>query len=139
MITFIDKETDNGHGVDWITIESMHSDACVILVGETSAAPDFPEISSTEYTGYCCLQEDVAKISEFVNKAKPGDTYSSEYLNTITRHTLSLKAVEDAFIVTVEEKVETEGQNLVNSFSYKVPKEEFLRIVAEMLSLQEEE
>lgn len=135
MITFIDEEKDNGTGVDWIEINSQHSDICSISVGQVTF--DGAGQANTEYASYALIGLDILKLHSFIQSSELGDTLILEWRSDdeVTSQTLAVVDFRSYFKVSVvEEKVENE-EKVSEYFSYDVDRVTFLKAVEEMREL----
>lgn len=135
MITFIDEEKETGNGIDWIEIDSQHSDICTISVGNVEFDGDGQ--ATTNYASFALIGFDIFRLSKFIQTSTLGDALILEWCSDDEKHSQVLSVVDfkEKFKVAVTEGENDEEGKFVESYSYDVERARFVQAVEEMHNL----
>lgn len=133
MITFIDEEKALGSGLDWMQIESMHSDICTVSIGHS----DSHRAEEGDYATYSFITYDVWRLHTFTEGSKEGDNLIMEWGADDDSHYQRCTVINlgDEFMVDIIETWHNKTEDSRKQYGYCVSHEALMKAAREMYEL----
>lgn len=133
MITFIDEEKALGSGLDWMQIESMHSDICTISIGHSNSQ----NADEGDHVTYSCITYDVWRLHTFTKESKEGDSFIMEWAADDDSHYQRCTVVDlgDEFMVDIIETWHKKAEDSRKQYVYSVSRETLVNAARQMYEL----
>lgn len=134
MINFLDVETEKVGVTEWFSIESMHSDICLFLIGGEN------EVDGEQFfAGYSLMGQEIPELHDFVNNAPKHAFISFEVPSAIEgaqpNKSMGIRKLGNYFTVNIVENNVNNVPDKQENYEYIVKSEEFTKAVEEMHEL----